>query len=161
MTTHYSLALSPKELTRWADKASHQLHSLYKANRNSTKAQLVLCYTGLSGIGHGTALALTLTKHYPKTKINCLYVRKGSERSHGGDIECFSRFDVQDYFVFVDDFIDAGNTVKRVTRKLRIDLKEDGFLFDAACFIRNIMYREAATNLIDKCFYNEKGILLV
>ena len=112
--THYSLAFKPAELSRWAVKEAKRLANLFV----NTKGLPVLVYTGLSGVSTATALAIELDKY--QVKYGMAYIRKGRESSHGCDMEhTYNLWNCHDYYmVFVDDFVDMGDTTRRCYKKL-------------------------------------------
>ena len=64
-----------------------------------------IAVTGNSGTLFGGALALKLKKRV-------ILVRKPGVDSHGTELEIL--FETVDSYIFVDDFIDSGATIKRV-----------------------------------------------
>lgn len=119
-TSHYSNSMQPNLLGPWAKKMSVSFKNLFlKKNAEFRDYIPVLCYSGMSGVAHATALALELYKI--GLKFHMGYVRKDTERSHGCQVETSN--DVSDsgkmgVLVFVDDFISSGNTREYVVSKI-------------------------------------------
>lgn len=100
--THYSLAQNTKDLKLWATRMSLSIFDKEVENP-------VLVYSGMSGIAAATALSIELDNI--GVEFGMIYVRKENEESHGEKIE----YEIPDGFnsltyIFVDDFIDLGET---------------------------------------------------
>lgn len=95
-----------------------------------TNMSPVLCYTGFSGAGIGTAVALVLARKRNPLHFNQVYVRKPDETSHHAHLPAEHNFTPLDgvsgqypervspsrrYFgVFLDDMIASGKTYQCV-----------------------------------------------
>lgn len=112
--THYSYAQNPKKLNAWAVRMAR---SVVKKFPDRVP---VLIYTGMSGIAYATALSGAIATQYPTYKFMLTYVRKDGESSHGSRIERNPdvTFPPSAVGLFVDDFVESGQTVEDVTRKL-------------------------------------------
>lgn len=108
MSTHYSNAQDGHILMCWARGKANIL----KKDFDVGQGQLVLCYTGMSGVAYATALMLELTTAGVMHKM--CYIRKPDEKSHGRPVERseWMHVDDGDTFVFVDDFIESGATLR-------------------------------------------------
>ena len=112
MYSHYSKAQSPKEMYSFAKKAAKAL--IEWADKNNYHP--VLCYSGMSGIATATAISIALHNKRPSFEYGMIYVRKENEKSHGFRTE-MANADCG-VLVFVDDFIDSGDTMKYVCAKV-------------------------------------------
>jgi hypothetical protein len=114
-TTHsYALSMKIDELLRWADENAVLVHARVG---DHDERRPIFCYSGMSGIGHATALASAYFNRYGST-FGMIYVRKVKETadSHGRAIET-SLNTVEGYkviFVLVDDMIASGRTQDHV-----------------------------------------------
>lgn len=108
-TTHYSLALDTEELHKWAENMA-----LKVAKKTAELGPMTLCYAGMSGTAHATALALACHRLDPDMCVGMVYVRKEEEQSHGLPLEYSYPANSHKHFIFVDDHISSGNTFKRV-----------------------------------------------
>jgi len=88
------------------------------------KGEPVFCYTGLSGITNATMIAYLVHQLNKDLPVHHIYVRKQGEKSHGDEVECSMM--VKSYSecrkwipIFVDDFIDEGDTVNYVMTRAR------------------------------------------
>lgn len=125
MSTHYSCAMEPAELARFADEASDNLLQLFDEDGVDLE-RVVLVYRGMSGIALATAIALEL---YSKkgAEVMMLFARKEHDNSHGSRIEHTSKaLSKLNKYVFVDDFISSGATL--------IDLIDDITQYDSCAF---------------------------
>ena len=109
MGTHYSHAQDGHILMRWAKEKTRILKDL-----DVDQGQVVLCYTGMSGVAYATALMLELTSAGVLHKM--CYIRKPDEKTHGRPVERSELLFVDDgdTYVFVDDFIESGATLRYV-----------------------------------------------
>lgn len=107
MGTHYSFGQNPEQLNDWAEAVAERIKFANIPN-------IMLCYTGMSGVSSATALMLKL--HEKNIPVEMCYVRKPDEKSHGNPVEISTTLNSRQYFtkIFVDDFIDQANTFKRV-----------------------------------------------
>lgn len=107
MGTHYSFSQNPKKLNDWAEVVAERIKLANLPN-------IMLCYTGMSGISSATALMLKL--HEKKILVEMCYVRKPDEESHGNLVELSTTSDYCPSFtkIFVDDFIASADTFRRV-----------------------------------------------
>ena len=80
--THYSIAMNPKAMHRWANTEAKKLKALLASSNLEFP---VLIYTGMSGINHAAYLSMSLTRH--KVDFGQIYVRKDTEISHGCPLE--------------------------------------------------------------------------
>lgn len=114
-TSHnYALSMKIDELLRWAGESAVKVHDLL----DKRELRPIFCYTGMSGIGHATALASAYFDRYGAT-FGLIYVRKEHELSHGQSVEKTLN-NVEGFpaiLVFVDDTVASGNTQARVMRK--------------------------------------------
>lgn len=114
---HYSHAQTPLALTKWSRAMAKVLTKHYSKGETVP----IFVYTGMSGVATATALFLALAAQKKSITYGMMYVRKKDEDSHGQPIEtCMSEdcgsdvYDLKTHpheFVFVDDFICAGNTL--------------------------------------------------
>ena len=129
-STHYSYALSPKHMKKWAkEEAKWIVNTL---NRRARKPFPVLVFSGMSGTNHAAYLASALSDL--KLDFGQMYVRKPGERSHGNsvaevtdnlfDYETTSKRQRTYTIIFVDDFISEGNTLKRCVQVVLNRVKE-------------------------------------
>jgi hypothetical protein len=113
MSSHYSQAFKPSFISQCYNAAELIVNDF----RHYGKGYPVLCYSGFSGI-----TAATMIYVYIKDmgmRVEQIYVRKPGEKSHGGEIEFSNRnIGSQAVPVFVDDFIDRGETHERVRQAL-------------------------------------------
>lgn len=72
----------------------------------------ILCYSGFSGITSATLLAYFIQQ---RMRVEQLYVRKPNESSHGSHIEYSTRRLNGGVLIFVDDFVETGETLSYVT----------------------------------------------
>lgn len=94
--------MDPKNYKRTITRAVNQFSS-----RVMEKYEFdAIAFTGSSGCAIAFPLAL-------KYELPLMYVRKEKEKSHGGEIEINKGIILKRY-VFVDDFIATGATVRRV-----------------------------------------------
>lgn len=114
---HYSKAQSPRKLIVWAREAAADLKRY-----DDDGFDIVLVYTGMSGVASATAL---MAEYFNLTSkdLKCVYVRKEGEKSHGSAVEsnCTTKLDKtnpKNMILFVDDFICSGETTARVIHKL-------------------------------------------
>lgn len=114
MGSHYSNALDPGLLLEWAEDKAVLLLGLTLATPSSS---LVLCYRGMSGVAHATALSMSLARR--DTIVKMVYVRKAEEDSHGNPMEWSDAVYDDDTIVFVDDFISTGKTYEAVIHGMR------------------------------------------
>lgn len=107
MGTHYSFSQNPKKLNDWAEAVAERIKLANLPN-------IMLCYTGMSGISSATALMLKL--HEKNILVEMCYVRKPDEESHGNPVELSTTSDYCPSFtkIFVDDFIASADTFRRV-----------------------------------------------
>lgn len=70
-----------------------------------------IAFTGSSGCAIGFYAGV-------QHGIPLLYVRKGSERSHGRKVECNTRNPIKRYLI-VDDFVSSGDTVKKIVASIK------------------------------------------
>jgi len=121
-TNHYSLALRMNKLLPWAEATAKRVRRL------RGRARPIFCFTGLSGIGHGLALAAAYYRRYG-VQFGLIYVRKEGEKSHHVSKFAHSLNNVarsRGILVFVDDFVDTGATRERVIRAARTHVKGKG-----------------------------------
>ncbi len=125
VSSHYSRALEPEKMHSWAEAVAPKLINLLRSKRSHTFP--VLVYTGMSGISHAAHLSGELCQ-YEDFEFGQIYVRKEGEVSHG--LECewhLARTEKPLCLVFVDDFVGAGATLKRVLSLSRRAARERGF----------------------------------
>jgi len=117
--THYGTSMNAEEMNTWAKNATKNFKKHLRKNKDSF---YILCYRGMSGISAATHLTTALTLKGVRHAL--LYVRKENENSHGSEVE---RFGMQKYnsdndvpvYVFVDDFIDSGSTMREVFKQVQ------------------------------------------
>lgn len=113
-STHYSLAQEPPMLIAWAREAAEKLIAATPEG-----SAPILCYSGMSGVAHATALSVALYNR-GHTNFGMVYARKENEKSHGAPVEkCISHVEGNRVLVFVDDLIDTGATRDRAIRRAR------------------------------------------
>lgn len=112
---HYSFGQSPELMDNWARAAAKMVRSHMRKRKSD---RVVLCYTGMSGISHAVALSLALHRLKTTLNVGMVYVRKDHEDSHGRKVEVSTDLEPTDTFIFVDDFIAAGNTFRKVQEGL-------------------------------------------
>lgn len=131
-STHsYSLAQQPKMLLKWAKLTATEIRKAIA--KHAPGSIPVLCYRGMSGSAHATALAMILEeRNFP---FHMVYVRKTEERSHG-DVTAEDTLMSHKYIdqaarplltpVFVDDLVDSGSTEFKTmeTALARITMRE-------------------------------------
>lgn len=118
-TTHYGHAMRILELSDNAREMAEAFRSFMSERGNQPVA---ICYRGMSGVATATALMLAILRtesedHAVLPLITMVYVRKEGEKSHGFEVE-FSKQDRKlplsclegMALIFVDDFIDSGDT---------------------------------------------------
>jgi len=113
--THYSYAMNPRVMTEWANETADRIKCLL----NNIKEHPILIYSGMSGINHAAYLSRSLYER--DVNFDQFYLRKNEERKEThGNAEELSSFHIHcEYgviYIFVDDFIDRGNTFKRVLK---------------------------------------------
>ena len=110
-STHYSIAQYPDMMADFATQKSQVLRNIFKKPEFKNLIP-ILCYSGMSGVSHATALALALQKK--KFVFGMAYVRKEKEKSHGQQVEWNfpERKNKKYILVFVDDFISSGATFR-------------------------------------------------
>lgn len=120
--THYSNNLAPGVLWRQAQNCARHIRDRCRTTRQTP----VLCYSGMSGIGLGVAVAMALVRQRRPIRFYQFFVRKPDDQHHHWSYlyeHNFSRamedFDVvicPDKFlgVFVDDCVSTGITYRRV-----------------------------------------------
>ena len=121
MGTHYSNAQDPFALRRWSASKAEDLKALRK--EKAGPGNIVLCYSGMSGIAYATALMLACSEGDDAFIPKMCYIRKAGEKSHGRKAERSELAFDSDIFVFVDDFIDEGKTFKRVKRGVHAEVE--------------------------------------
>lgn len=115
-TSHYGESLDSTAMLSWAKKSAETMFYNYESNKD---IYYVLCYRGMSGIVAATNLSNALTVlEVPHGKC---YVRKEEEKSHGNQVERANLPSSQymPTFVFVDDFIDSGDTLVETMAKIQ------------------------------------------
>lgn len=124
MGTHYSPSQDPQRLHTWCVAAATEIEVTIP------DTPVILCYSGMSGIGMATALMMELTRR--KVNVGMIYVRKEKEDSHGGRVEVENvvtdRMD-KAALIFVDDFISLGGTIRRVQQGIYDNPSRVGALF--------------------------------
>lgn len=124
VSTHYSRALEPNYMYDWAVEAAPKL--INAVRRSFPDHFPVLVYTGMSGISHAAYLACELHQ-YEDFPFGQMYVRKAGEQSHGSRVEAQLPYTDQPLLlIFVDDFIDSGETMAVTFRRAHeraVDLK--------------------------------------
>lgn len=118
MSTHYSCALDPVELSSFADSTADTLIALLETE-GIAMSRVFLAYRGLSGIALATALSLSILKK-TNVAVGMTCVRKPPDylNSHGYAIEKSADYGENSYIVFVDDFISSGATLKEIHDKI-------------------------------------------
>lgn len=110
---HYSIAQNVGVLSSWSRDSARNIHRTFSHDDNIT----ALIYSGMSGIALATAVQLAYYSEYEK-KLQMIYVRKENEFSHGNAVEFNfipyeSGNNTNHNLIFVDDFIDTGDTIVR------------------------------------------------
>ena len=115
LSSHYSGAMNPGAMIEWAYKEAVRLKELFETNKN--RGFPVLVYSGMSGINHAAYLSRSLFEL--GIEFGQICVRKENEETHGRDVEHSSNIEQHKHllFIFVDDFIGRGVTLKRTIRK--------------------------------------------
>lgn len=110
-TTHYSDSMLPAVLATWAVVMARDIVNKFSKKGEFASCIPVLCYSGMSGIAHATALSLELSKK-KNFIFNLIYVRKQNESTHGHSVEWSSSYSKRSKYmlIFVDDFISSGTT---------------------------------------------------
>lgn len=136
MNTHYSPSMDQVKLLTFAQQASKILHGEGKLDVPliAEDRRPVFVYTGMSGIGMVTGLAMYLHVNHPDFKFAQLYVRKPGEKSHGLNIEMSANhapavpsgsvayrhfLNKTCYPILIDDCISSGMTFGRIFQALR------------------------------------------
>lgn len=140
-STHYSLALEIDKLVKVAKRLANKLNKIFKEDGVN---HICLNYMGMSGVSHATALATALQAINPKLKVSMRYVRKAGEDAHGIHIEHYFCDDSYPHHIFVDDFIEEGNTFNAVSN-------------DLECFYGVVLFDHLwqQKNIVKK-YFNEK-----
>lgn len=118
MGTHYSSHMDPERLREHATYLAHELDKLAFSNK---KAPHFLVYRGMSGISLATAIAIISEA----PNVGMIYVRKRGEDRHS-----FHKTEMEipkapgldfnsDVYIFVDDFISTGDTLRECNIALR------------------------------------------
>jgi hypothetical protein len=116
VNSHYSIAQQPGKLKTWARKTADKLlkDSRGLMRNKGQKPLFLLYYCGMSGIALSTALASELNSRGPRCRVGMVYIRKENEKSHGYRMEVHGVMsNARNYAllpVFVDDFIESGDT---------------------------------------------------
>ena len=135
MNTHYSPCMLPHRLLTFAQQASKILVGECKLDVPMTTDghRPVLVYSGMSGIGMATGLAMHLHVNHPDFEFAQLYIRKPGESSHGLRIEMSANhvdemasgssayrhfLNETCYPVLIDDCISSGATFGRIHQAL-------------------------------------------
>lgn len=125
--THYSLATDIPDLLRWSKAAAAEVLAILNGE------PFVLAYRGISGIAHGTALALALeaaprSETDGQLKFGVAIVRKDGENSHSErkiEVDISRIIGETVRVVFVDDFIGRGDTRHEVLTAVRNHFAEN------------------------------------
>lgn len=165
--THYSWAQSASKLDMFA-----QIHCKNLMNHFCEKnVHVVLCYTGLSGTALCTALMMEIYKKNKKRKnklnYTMMYVRKENEESHGSDIEegnwdetSLSLYEISQKkeikFVFVDDFIDTGSTLRKMVRIIKKNTNIN--MTFSVCCLQSMWCNETALNTSQEKYVDDDVI---
>ena len=125
-STHYSMAMLPKVMMKWARTEAKKIKCLLDKKQNLGFP--VLIYSGMSGINHAAYLSAALTRQ--KVSFGQIYVRKETEKSHGRPIEYTHNLNNagDHFFIFVDDFISGGATLKNTVLKA-MSIRCPGFMY--------------------------------
>jgi hypoxanthine phosphoribosyltransferase len=96
--------------------------------------RMTLVCQGSSGSIVATIFYLYLTEKYPKICINIVTIKKDNESSHSTKFTSIPyNYDNKVMYVWVDDHIDQGDTIKRCrNRYVECDSSYSNFLFDWA-----------------------------
>lgn len=171
-STHYSDAHNPKKLKAWAEKTATVLLPIIQAS----PTPVMFCYRGMSGVAVTTALSLALqnlrekkVKGFTKIRFEFAYVRKPGVESHGLDVECsqgYSGLSYKNYrFILVDDFIESGDTMSAVLKKIRKEAHNPNILFSGAVLgkkcsmIKKMPAEKRATHFTEDFFEISGGVL--
>lgn len=112
--THYSHALSPKEMSASATEGAKRIRQLM----TEKQGHVAFVFRGLSGTAFASAVALKLFDNFG-VDATMIYVRKNNENSHGAPVERpFEKEDAATVFVVVDDFVATGDTVRECQKGL-------------------------------------------
>lgn len=127
--THYSDALKIQNLAQYA---KDNAEGLVKFATEHGKHPL-LVYRGMSGVAHATAVAMCLHLNHSGFVFGQYYLRKEEEETHSNnsyelflpnrssvsyDLNLELRRVLEGYFpVFVDDFVDSGETMAKCVRR--------------------------------------------
>jgi hypothetical protein len=107
-TSHYSGGLN----TQWLNEGSMNGADALLAHPAIIGKRVVLVFTGFSGTAWAIGLSLEMYKR--GSPVGMLFVRKEGDVSHGSPVHTEEkRFD-NCCFVFVDDFVDSGQTLRRM-----------------------------------------------
>ena len=140
-SSHYSKAHEPRLLSDWAEIKAGAIIAAFNATPVSKRQPPLLCYSGMSGIAHATALSIALYRVSPRFRFGMAYVRKSGEKSHGITVESRTQGDYTKYKpIFVDDFIDTGKTFKRVKQMIS---GEFGLDVKTVCLYNSTIGRKA------------------
>jgi orotate phosphoribosyltransferase len=148
-TSHYGISQKPDQLIPWAGDAVKKLHKIMIDGGYRIP---IFCYRGMSGVSHATMIA---TQYYMEhgNSFAMFYCRKPNEKSNSSrknEYSCgYSDIEGKFIVVFVDDFIDSGETVKIVVNKTREHLiTHDGFVRDVYITIEEGCHSERENALV-------------
>lgn len=113
INTHYGPGLCPNRGREFAMDLARMLEDFIGFTcANGGAVHPVLLFRGMSGTTLATRVSDSLA-----VKHDMVYVRKPEERSHGSHTERAETFtDLPKLYVFVDDFIGSGNTLKQTIK---------------------------------------------
>jgi len=120
INTHYSRALHGASFYSTAMMIAEDLIEAFESTK---KGVPLLCYTGLSGITSATMIAYFLNDN--RFPVHHAYVRKVGEKSHGCPVESdnFTKHAKRIVPIFVDDFIDSGDTARYVMTSIESEFR--------------------------------------
>jgi uracil phosphoribosyltransferase len=113
---HYGESMDPHHMMTWAARVAEHFEEKHRVIP-------ILVYRGMSGIATATHLSVALENR--DINHGMIYVRKDEERSHGSDIERrnLPAADDKYIFVFCDDFVCGGDTLRQTMRKCQKSLR--------------------------------------
>lgn len=115
-TNHYSFAQETLQLISHANDAAEMIMKDFPENGDKIP---VLCYSGMSGIAHATAISIALQMR--NVPFGMVYVRKRNERTnseHSVEVNIPLLNGKTGIMVFVDDFISSAKTMVYVFLKI-------------------------------------------
>lgn len=132
MGTHYSDSQNILELRKTVSFLADTIQKDFGPKGRCSSYVPLFIYRGMSGVSYVTALVLELMNRDREFFHGMVYVRKEGEKSHGISVEYNAGYlpEGKKYLlVFVDDFIDEGNTLCECYRDVLIFKKENEFSY--------------------------------